>query len=56
MINVFRLLQHLHQIIKKIGKHSKTKPFIGKYNCKGINYPSWKDDCKKFRKKSGNYS
>ena len=32
----------------KLGKHSgrktKIQPFIDKYNCKGINYPSEKDD------------
>ena len=40
--------------MKKIGKHperiSKTKPFINKYNWKGLNYPSGKDDWKILRK------
>ena len=35
----------------KIGKNAeritKIKPFINKYNCEGINYPSEKDDWKK---------
>ena len=29
---------------------AKIKPFISKYNCWGINYPSAKDDWKKFEK------
>ena len=36
------------------GKHSerkpKIKPFINKYKCKGINFPSEKDYWKKFEK------
>ena len=28
----------------------KNEPFIDKYNCAGINYPSEKDDWKKFKK------
>ena len=39
---------------EKIGKNSqkisKTKPFINNYNRKWINYPSGKDDWKKFEK------
>ena len=38
----------------EIGKHSeriiKIKPFINKYKWKGINFPSEKDDSKKFEK------
>ena len=30
---------------------TKIKPFMDKYNWEGINYPSEKDDCKKFDKK-----
>ena len=37
-----------------MGKHSeriiKFKPFINKYNWKGINFPSEKDDSKNFEK------
>ena len=29
---------------------TKIKPFINKYNSEGINFPSEKDDCKKFEK------
>ena len=40
--------------MKKIGKHSeritKIKSFINKYNWKETNFPSEKDDCKKFEK------
>ena len=35
--------------MEKIRK-SKIKPFINKYNWKEINYPSGKDDWKKFEK------
>ena len=39
---------------EEIEKHSergtKIKPFINKYNWKGINFPSEKDDWKKFKK------
>ena len=39
---------------EKIGKHSeritKIKSFINKYNWKETNFPSEKDDCKKFEK------
>ena len=39
---------------EEIGKHSeritKIKPFINKYNWKGINFPSEKDDWKNLRK------
>ena len=39
---------------EKIGKHAdritKIKPFINKYNWEGINYPSEKNDWKKFEK------
>ena len=31
-------------------KITKIKPFINKYNCEGINFPSQKDDCKNFEK------
>ena len=31
---------------------TNRKPFISKYNCKGINYPSEIDDRKKFEKKN----
>ena len=29
---------------------TKIKPFINKYKCEGINFPSEKDDWKKFEK------
>ena len=39
----------------EIGKHTeriaKVRPFIDNHNWEGINYPSEKDDCKKFEKK-----
>ena len=35
---------------KNSHKIPKIQPFISKYNCKGINYPSGKDDQKKFEK------
>ena len=38
--------------IEEIGKHAerttKIKPFINEYKLEGINFPSEKDDCKKF--------
>ena len=39
--------------MKNLQRTSKIKPFINKYNWKGINYPSGKDDWKKFE---NNYS
>ena len=39
---------------EEIGKHAeritKIKPFIDKYKCEGINFPSEKDDWKNFEK------
>ena len=39
---------------EEIGKHAerltKIKPFVNKYNSKEINFPSEKDDWKKFEK------
>ena len=41
-----------HEEIKKDPQRiTKIKPFINKYNWEGINFPSVKDDCKKFDKK-----
>ena len=47
----FNMMEHLHQIIKKLKKKTKKteritkiKLYIDKYNWKGINYPSEKDD------------
>ena len=40
-----------HEEIKwNRGRVSNIKPFINKYNCQGINYPSKLDDRKKFEK------
>ena len=53
MINVFNKQQLLHKIMKKsnqIQAVSKIKPFINKYNWKGINYPSKIDNWKMFEK------
>ena len=47
IINAFNMLQQLHYIIKKLEKKIRifnTEPFICKYNWKGINYPSGKDN------------
>ena len=42
-----------HEEIKKYPQRiTKIKPFIDKYNWKGINYPSEKNDWKKFEKKN----
>ena len=42
-----------HREIKKdLQRITKMKPFINKYNCEGINFPSEEDDCKKFEKNS----
>ena len=38
------------QIKKALQQITKTKPFISKYNWEGINFPSEKDDWKKFEK------
>ena len=38
------------EIKKDPQRITKIKPFISKYNWEGINYPSEKDDCKKFEK------
>ena len=38
------------EIGKQAKKITKTKPFINKYNWEGINYPSEKDNLKKFEK------
>ena len=35
---------------KRSAKNKKIKPFINKYNWEGINFPSEKDDWKKFEK------
>ena len=41
-----------HEEIKKDPQRiTKIKPFINKYNWEGINFPSVKDDWKKFDKK-----
>ena len=37
-------------------KITKTKPFTSNYNWEEINYPSEKDDCEKFEKKSNQYA
>ena len=53
MINVFNKQQLLHKIMKKsnqIQAVSNIKPFINKYNWKGINYPSKIDNWKTFEK------
>ena len=40
-----------HEEIKKDWERiTKIKPFINKYNWKGINFPSEKDDWKKIKK------
>ena len=39
-----------YEKIQKDPKIIKIKPFINKYNWEGINYPSEKDDWKKFEK------
>ena len=40
-----------HEEIKKIPQRiTKIKAFINKYDCKGINFKSGKDDWKKFEK------
>ena len=40
-----------HEEIKKDWQRiTKIKPFINKYNWKGINFPSEKDDWKKIKK------
>ena len=36
------------EIKKDPQRITKIKPFINKYNWEGINYPSGKDNCKKF--------
>ena len=36
---------------KRPKRITKIKPFINKYNWEGINYPSEKDDWKKFEKR-----
>ena len=42
-----------HEEIKKDAQRiRKNKAFIDKYNWKGINYPSEKDDCKRFEEKN----
>ena len=38
------------KIKKDLKTITKCKPFIDKYNQEEINYPSEKDDCRKFRK------
>ena len=38
------------KIVKHAEKITRIKPFINKYNWKEINYPSKKDDWKKFKK------
>ena len=47
MINAFNTLQRPHYVMKMEQNSqgiSKIKAFINKYNWKGINYPSGKDD------------
>ena len=40
-----------HEEIKKYPQRiTKYKPFINKYNWEGINFPSAKDDSRKFQK------
>ena len=39
-----------HEIGIKLQRISKIKPFMNKYYKKGINYPSTKDEWKKFEK------
>ena len=41
---------NFEEIKKDLQTITKTKSFINKYNSKGINYPSEKDDSKKFGK------
>ena len=41
------------EIKKDPQRITKIKPFINKYNWEGINYPSEKDNCKKFEKNNG---
>ena len=43
------LLNHV-EIKKDPQRITKIKPFINKYNWEGINFPSEKDDWKKFEK------
>ena len=54
-INVFNMMQHFpldhKEIEKDSGRIAKIKPIIDKYNWERINYPSEKDDWKKFDKK-----
>ena len=38
----------LQKLEKNPERITKIKPFIDKYDCEGINYPSEKDDQKKF--------
>ena len=49
-INAFNTLQRPHYIMKMEQNCQGIKAFINKYNWKGINYPSGKDDQKKFEK------
>ena len=42
--------------INTLKKITKTKPFTSNYNWEEINYPSEKDDCEKFEKKSNQYA
>ena len=52
--NVFNTLYSLNyeEIEKNTERITKIKPFINKYNWEGMNFPSEKDDQKKFEKNS----
>ena len=53
IINAFNTLQQSPQTIKKKKdpqRLTKVKLFINKYNCERINFPSEKDNWKKFEK------
>ena len=49
IIAVTVALNH-EQIKKDLQRITKIKPFIDKYNCEGINYPSQKGDWINLRK------
>ena len=44
------IMVNLKEIKQDQQRMTKYEPFIDKYNCAGINYPSEKDDWKKFKK------
>ena len=50
MKNIFNTLSQSQGIGKNYGRITKVKPFINRYNWEGTNFPSEKDDWKKFKK------